>query len=89
MLTGHSGEDVFVFNRRSGDDEITDFNNNTDALDISVFGMTSRQDLTDAGAILENGAGSIIDLTQIGGDGVIYVEDMSVAQWSNSDFIFV
>ncbi|MGH1578372.1 calcium-binding protein [Planktotalea sp.] len=87
-LTGGMGADVFVFNRRSGDDEITDFNNNTDKLDLSKFALSSRQDLTDAGAIIENGAGSIIDLTAVGGDGVIYVEDMSVAQWSNADFIF-
>lgn len=88
ILSGQSGADVFVFNRRTGDDEITDFANNTDKLDLTAFAVSSRQDLTNADAIVGNGAGSIIDLTQIGGDGVIYVEDMSVAQWSASDFIF-
>lgn len=87
-LTGNGGEDVFVFARRSGDDEITDFNNNTDKLDLSAFAVTSSSDLNNAGVIVANGAGSIIDLTQIGGDGVIYVEDMSTAQWNNADFVF-
>ncbi len=88
VMTGGTGADVFVFARKSGDDEITDFNNNTDKLDLSAYGISSRQDLTDANAILADGAGSIIDLRQIGGDGVIYVEDMGVGQWSNPDFIF-
>jgi len=88
ILTGGTGRDVFVFNRATGDDEITDFLNNIDRIDLSAYGLTSRQDLTDAGAIIANGSGSIIDLTLIGGDGVIYVEDMTVAQWSNHDFVF-
>lgn len=88
LLSGGTGTDVFIFGRNSGVDEITDFKNNTDKLDLSAFAVSSRQDLTNAGAIIENGAGSIIDLTAIGGDGEIMVEDMSVAQWSASDFIF-
>lgn len=88
LLTGGNSDDVFVFNRHSGDDEITDFSNNNDKLDLSKFAASSRADLTAAGAIVENGAGSIIDLTTIGGDGVIYVDDMSVADWTNGDLIF-
>ena len=88
LITGGTGTDVFVFSFRSDIDEITDFKNNADKLDMTAFALTSRQDLTDAGAILERGAGSIIDLTAIGGNGLIYVEDMTVAQWSASDFIF-
>lgn len=88
ILTGGAGRDVFVFNRRSGDDEITDFVNDIDRLDLSSYGLTSALDLTNAGAIIANGTGSIIDLTLIGGDGVIYVDDMSVGQWNGADFIF-
>ncbi len=88
ILSGNAGADVFVFTGRSGIDEITDFKNNVDRLDLSAFGLDSRQDLTDAGAIHEHDAGSLIDLRELGGDGVIYVEDMTVAQWGNADFIF-
>ncbi|WGI20541.1 calcium-binding protein [Amylibacter sp. IMCC11727] len=88
ILSGNTGADVFVFGRNSGNDEITDFANNTDQLDLSAFAVSSRQDLTDAGAIIANGTGSIIDLTKIGGDGVILIEDMSIGAWGNSDFIF-
>ncbi|MGH1577412.1 hypothetical protein [Planktotalea sp.] len=88
LMTGGSGADVFIFKLASGFDEITDFNNNTDKLDLSAFNVASRADVFDAGAIVANGAGSMIDLRALGGDGVIYVEDMSVAQWSNADFIF-
>lgn len=88
LLTGGTGADVFVFRLSSGFDEITDFNNNTDKLDITAFNMSSRSEVYATGAIIADGDGSIIDLRLLGGDGVIYVEDMSVAQWSNSDFLF-
>ncbi len=87
-LTGGSNADVFIFGFRSGIDEITDFNNNTDKLDLSALALTDVSDLTAASAIVANGSGSIIDLTALGGDGAIYVEDMAVGQWNNADCIF-
>lgn len=87
VLTGNSGRDVFVFSRRTDDDIITDFRNNFDQLDLTAYGLENVQALRDAGALVESGAGSIIDLTTIGGDGVIYVDDMSVSDWTGADFI--
>lgn len=87
VLTGNSGADVFVFNRRTDDDIITDFQNNLDQLDLSAFGLANVAALRNAGGIVENGAGSIIDLTVIGGDGVIYVDDMAASDWTGADFV--
>lgn len=87
VLTGNSGADVFVFNRRTDDDIITDFQNNLDQLNLSAFGLANVAALRNVGGIVADGAGSIIDLTVIGGDGVIYVDDMGVSDWTGADFI--
>jgi Ca2+-binding RTX toxin-like protein len=88
MMSGKSGADIFIFGRNNGEDTIDDFANDTGKLDMSAFGLSSKQDLLDAGAIVELTMGTMIDLTALGGDGVIYVEDMALGQWGNSDFIF-
>ncbi len=87
VLTGNSGSDVFVFNRRTDDDIIVDFRNNVDQLDLTALDIASVGAFRNAGGIIENGSGSIIDLTVAGGDGVIYVDDMAFADWTGVDFI--
>lgn len=87
VLTGNSGSDVFVFNRRTDDDIIVDFRNNVDQLDLTALDIVSVGAFRSAGGIIENGSGSIIDLTVAGGDGVIYVSDMAFADWTGVDFI--
>jgi hypothetical protein len=62
--------------------------NNTDKLDLSAFGLSVKNDLIDAGAIIELSTGAMIDLIAPGGDGVIYIEVMNLGQWGNSGFIF-
>uniref|UniRef100_UPI004047A236 calcium-binding protein n=1 Tax=Yoonia sp. TaxID=2212373 RepID=UPI004047A236 len=88
VMTGNAGADIFIFQRYTDDDVITDFQNNVDKLDLSAYNVNSRNELFSKGGIFSDGSGSIIDLTVVGGDGIIMVEDMSVSDWSASDFIF-
>ena len=88
VMTGNAGADIFIFQRYTDDDVITDFQNNVDKLDLSAYNVNSRNELFSKGGIFSDGSGSIIDLTVVGGDGIIMVEDMSVGDWSASDFIF-
>jgi hypothetical protein len=57
-------------------------------VDLRAYDVSLGQDLTDAGAIIELGAGTMIDLRLLGGEGVIYVEYMGINAWGNSDLIF-
>ena len=89
MLTGHGGSDTFVFNRRAGEDEITDFQNGKDKVDLSAFTISNVSKLITSGALASDGSGgSMIDLDRIGGDGLVLIADMALCQWDNGDFVF-
>lgn len=87
-MTGGNGADDFIFGLKSGNDVITDFQNDIDRIDLSAYGITNTAELNAAGAIQAATGGSIIDLTLVGGDGTIFVEGMSVGDWNNADFLF-
>jgi len=87
-LTGDDGRDIFIFSRNSGEDRITDFNNNKERIDLNAFAVGNFKQLKKSGALVADGRDSIINLDKLGGDGAIYVDDMQLKDWDGRDFFF-
>ncbi|MGV6812327.1 MAG: calcium-binding protein [Brevirhabdus sp.] len=87
-MTGGGGADTFVFARKAGDDVITDFQDNSDAVDLRAFGLQNFNALNSSGALSQDQDGVIIDLSAIGGSGTIYLQGMTLAQMDANDFNF-
>ena len=73
------GADVFVFNPNSGADNIHDFQDGIDRLDVSGYGFTSASDMT----IGVNSGRTFIDF---GGGNYVYLQ--STFTITDDDFIF-
>ena len=88
MLTGNGGADIFKFAGRHGNDDITDFDQGVDKIDLSAFrNIASIEDLEDH---ITPGTDTEIDLDAYGG-GEIELEDFSGTgneTLTNDDFIF-
>ena len=87
ILTGDLGADVFVFNDADGFDTITDFEKDTDTIDLVSLGITYA-DLTisDDGvnatiAYSDDGSGSIT--------GQIQVDGLLASDLTEDQFVFV
>lgn len=88
MLTGGAGADNFVFNRKAGDDEITDFGDGADTIDLTAFGLRN----VDFDQVLDalgraGGGASLLDLDALGGEGSVLIQGLTVAQAQLSDFV--
>ena len=87
-LTGNGGNDIFRFAGRHGNDDITDFSQGEDKIDLSAFrNIASIEDLED---LIEPGTDTHIDLSGHGG-GDIELDDFSGTgneTLTNDDFIF-
>ena len=81
-LTGGDGSDIFVIGDHDGRDVVTDFENGTDKIDLSLVNDVSRfRDLD----ITDTGSGVLIDY----GNGAVELEDIArVASIGRDDFIF-
>ncbi len=84
-LEGGDGADVFVFALNAGNDIVLDFEDGLDQLDFSAFGLGNAGDLRAAGADL--GSDYLIDLGNIGGTGLVLIENWSESEVNNSDLI--
>ena len=83
-LRGGAGEDVFVFGAEQGIDNIVDFADGEDLIDLSSLeGIAGFGDLE----IETYGATTVIDLTCYGG-GFVRLEDTGDASFSAEDFVF-
>ena len=83
-LTGNGGADIFRFAGRHGDDDITDFSQGEDKIDLSAFrNIASIEDLED---LIDTGTDTEIYLSSHGG-GEIELDDFS-GELTNDDFIF-
>jgi hypothetical protein len=89
-MTGGGGGDVFVIRRvGNGDDEVTDFQNGADVVDISALGVQNFNALNNVfGALSQDTDSVIIDLEAAGGSGSIRLMGMTLADMDASDFIF-
>lgn len=89
-LTGGGGADTFIFNRKAGDDEITDFQDGLDVIDLSDFNLQNFNALQSSGALSNlSGGGIVIDLSLIGGEGSITITgSVVVGDFSSADFVF-
>lgn len=81
IYDGGLGEDVLVFGVDGAFDRVKGFEDGIDLIDISAFGLTGVADLT----LTQSGQHLFIDL---GGGDVIRLDNMSVAQVTDADFIF-
>jgi VCBS repeat-containing protein len=77
--TTNGGADVFVFNPNSGSDNIHDFQDGVDRLDVSGYGFTSAADMT----IGTSGSQTYI---QFSATDVVYLQ--SIFTITDDDFIF-
>ncbi len=89
VMTGNGGSDRFVLRRvDNGDDEITDFQNGTDTIDLIRLGIQNFNALQSSGALSNDTDAAVIDLDLAGGSGSLRVGGIQVADLDASDFIF-
>jgi VCBS repeat-containing protein len=89
LLVGGNGDDLFVFSGLVGNDTINDFDDaGNDMLDLLAFGISSRDDLDLAGAIVQSGTAVVINLAAIDEayEGVITLTKTTLAAIGNDDF---
>ncbi len=84
-LTGNEGYDTFVFGSGHGADTVTDFTDGVDLIDLTAFtGITQFSDLT----ATQNGNDVVIDLSGQTGGGSITLQDFTLADLDENDFVF-
>lgn len=83
MMVGGLGVDTFEFYRTAGDDRIFAFQNGIDKIDLSAFAVNFAQ--VNA-AITNRNGNALIDLTELGGDGSVFLRGAG-GQLDASDFI--
>ncbi|MDF2232235.1 hypothetical protein P2H44_06675 [Albimonas sp. CAU 1670] len=89
QMTGGSLSDVFRIGKHSGDDVITDFENEVDVIDLTRLSITGTGKVAQVQAAAHDVAGgSIIDLDALGGDGSLELQGFFVAQYGGAEFIF-
>lgn len=84
ILYGGAHRDYFVFNTNTGDDVIKDFEDGLDKIHIRRIKGISVDELEDA--ISTDGDDAIVDLTALGGNGSIVVEN-AAGNLGASDFL--
>ena len=89
-MTGGGGADLFIIRRvGNGDDEVTDFQNGSDRVDISALGVQNFNALNNQfNALSQTTDGVLVDLAAAGGSGSILLGGMTLADMDASDFIF-
>ena len=89
-MSGGGSSDTFVFRRvANGDDEITDFQNGSDLIDLSALGIQNFNALKNTFNALSNDTDAVvIDLAAAGGSGSVRVVGVQVADMDAGDFIF-
>ncbi len=78
ILSGGAGNDRFVYTDSWGDDQITDFGNGTDRIELDQMGITSIDEL----AITQTGADTLIEY----GDSSILLLGIDAATINQFDF---
>ncbi|MDF2231561.1 hypothetical protein P2H44_03250 [Albimonas sp. CAU 1670] len=88
-MTGGSLSDLFVIGKKSGDDTVTDFENEIDVVDLTRLSITGAGKVAQVQAAAHDVAGgSIIDLDALGGSGSLELQGLFVAQYGGAEFIF-
>ncbi|MEO0401934.1 MAG: hypothetical protein AAF214_06125 [Pseudomonadota bacterium] len=88
-LDGGNGADVFTFRRHDGDDVIVDFQNNSDLIDISAFGLLAADfGSVVTAALSETSNGVLLDFSMMGGSGTVQIDGLTLANADATDFIF-
>ena len=81
ILKGGAGDDVFVFNKTSGMDTVTDFRDGHDRIDVSgLSGVSSLNDLT----VTETAHGVVIGHAA----AILVLKGVHESDLDNGDFIF-
>ena len=89
MSGGGSADTIVIRRVGNGDDEVTDFQNGADRVDISALGVQDFAELnTTFGALSQDTDGVVIDLAAAGGSGSIRLVGVTLADMDASDFIF-
>ncbi len=89
-MEGGSGVDTFVITRSADHDIIKNFVDGEDLIDISAFGIRSSDFGTTILAAASNAGGgdTLIDLSQVGGNGTLLIEGLAFTDLNSADFIF-
>lgn len=86
------GTDVFIFSGDVGSSRINGFDRvGSDILDLTAYGISSRDDLEDAGALTYDASNGqhVIDVSLIGGNGLLVLGGTQDSDLGNDDFILV
>jgi len=90
---GRNGTDTFIFAGDVGETYINQFDKDgLDRLDLTAYGIDSREALEDAGALSYTTARNgefVIDVSMIGGSGSIILRAIDDAAFGNDDFVLI
>ncbi len=92
VIAGRGGTDTFVFSGDVGNTRLNAFGNgDQDLLDLTAYGIDSRDELEDAGALSYDAVNLAftIDVSQIGGSGSIILRNVVDGDFGNDDFILI
>lgn len=88
-MWGGGQADVFRIGSVSGDDVVMDFQNDLDRIDLSRLSILGANKVGTVQAAAHNvSGGSLIDLSELGGEGSLEIRGLTTAQYSSADFIF-
>jgi Ca2+-binding RTX toxin-like protein len=89
LLEGGAASDTFVFQRNAGDNEIVDFQDNVDVIDLTRFGLDPASFASVVAPALSVAApdATLLDLTQLGGEGSVLIGRLALADADASDFV--
>ncbi|MEL6886466.1 MAG: hypothetical protein AAFP87_18290 [Pseudomonadota bacterium] len=88
-ITGAGGDDTFVMRRvGNGDDEVTDFQDGSDVVDLTGLGLQNFNKFDQTGAMSNDFDAVVIDLALAGGSGSLRLVGVQVADMDATDFLF-
>ena len=87
ILTGGDGRDRFIFNNRGGQDKVTDYQDETDRLDFTNFGIeaTATDSAFDILMSKADQVGSDVVFTMDGGE-TITIQNVTLSIFDAGDF---
>ena len=87
ILTGGAGRDRFIFNVRGGNDTVTDFENGSDRLDFTNYGITATETQTAFDILMGKAeqVGSDVVFTMDGGE-TMTIQNVTLDIFDAGDF---
>ncbi len=85
ILTGGGGDDIFIFKKDESTDEIEDFQNGSDKIDLKAFNFASKADAL--ASFYEVGTANDDEIAFYNGNTLVVINGIDMGQLNNADII--